>query len=156
MQRVGSAAAALYTVAALPAAAHRLSTVPACVRAHREPRYTDTRDDEQTRGLSIKSCPVSLVLPSAAGKSFLVNVVDTPGHVNFEAEAAAAMRACDGAVLVVDAVEGVMMQTERLARIALAEGLSVCLVINKVSHAVCAATYACHVYTHCCCCCCCS
>jgi 116 kDa U5 small nuclear ribonucleoprotein component len=110
-----------------------------CSRAHREPRYTDTRDDEQTRGLSIKSCPVSLVLPSAAGKSFLINVVDTPGHVNFEAEAAAAMRACDGAVLVVDAVEGVMMQTERLARIALAEGLSVCLVINKVS-----AYFVCH------------
>jgi 116 kDa U5 small nuclear ribonucleoprotein component len=117
--------------AALHCAMYYTQCVYLCIC--REPRYTDTRDDEQTRGLSIKSCPVSLVLPSAAGKSFLINVVDTPGHVNFEAEAAAAMRACDGAVLVVDAVEGVMMQTERLARIALAEGLSVCLVINKVS-----------------------
>lgn len=58
----------------------------------KEVRYTDTRVDEQQRALSVKSCPVSMVLESTAGKSYLLNLIDCPGHVNFVDESVAAMR----------------------------------------------------------------
>lgn len=91
-------------------------------------RYTDTRKDEQDREMSIKSTPVSLVLESIEGKSYLLNVIDCPGHVNFTDEATAALRVADGAVVVVDAVEGVMMNTERMIKQALQARLPICLV----------------------------
>lgn len=65
--------------------------------------------DEQERGISLKAVPMSLVLETSARKSYLVNAMDTPGHVNFSDEMTAALRLADGAVLVVDAVEGVMV-----------------------------------------------
>lgn len=74
-----------------------------------ERRYTDTRQDEQQRELSIKSTPVSLVLENTKGKSFLLNVMDCPGHVNFMDESTAAFQVCDGAVFVVDAIEGITL-----------------------------------------------
>jgi len=102
----------------------------------KEVRYTDTRKDEQERALSIKSTPVSLVLEDTRGKSFLLNLLDTPGMANFSDEVSAALRACDGALLVVDAVEGVMMQTERLIKRALQEQLPIVLVLNKVDRLI--------------------
>jgi U5 small nuclear ribonucleoprotein component len=74
-------------------------------------RFTNTRVDEQERGISLKAVPMSLVLESSQRKSFLLNIMDTPGHVNFSDEMTAALRLADGAVLVVDAVEGVMVST---------------------------------------------
>lgn len=96
------------------------------------PRYTDARKDEQQRGLSIKTTPVSLVLQTGGDKSYLVNVLDTPGHVNFSDEVTAAYRAADGVVLVVDAVEGVLMNTGKLAKHAIVENLPIVLVVAKV------------------------
>lgn len=75
--------------------------------ADRPIRYTDTHVLSRSREISIKSSPMSLVLQTTAGKSHLIHMVDTPGHVNFVDEAAAAMRLTDGIVLVVDVVEGV-------------------------------------------------
>jgi U5 small nuclear ribonucleoprotein component len=60
----------------------------------------------------MKSAPISLVLPDSNDKSYLINLIDTPGHPNFWGEMCAALRLCDGAILVVDAIEGVMMGTE--------------------------------------------
>jgi U5 small nuclear ribonucleoprotein component len=69
--------------------------------------YTDTHILEQQRGISLKSSPMSFVLQNSKQKSFLVNMIDTPGHVNFLDEVTNSLRLVDGAILVVDAVEGV-------------------------------------------------
>jgi 116 kDa U5 small nuclear ribonucleoprotein component len=94
----------------------------------RNKRYTDTRKDEQERELSIKSTPVTLVMEDIGGKSYLLNILDCPGHVNFSDESTAALRISDGAVVVIDAVEGVMMNTERLLKQAVANSVPITLV----------------------------
>jgi 116 kDa U5 small nuclear ribonucleoprotein component len=99
-------------------------------------RYTDARKDEQQRGVSVKTTPVSLVLPSTEGKSYLLSVLDTPGHVNFSDEVTASLRAVDGVALVVDAVEGVMLNTERLVKHALLEHLPLVLIIAKLDRLI--------------------
>ncbi|EFJ13644.1 hypothetical protein SELMODRAFT_231460 [Selaginella moellendorffii] len=99
-------------------------------------RYTDTRIDEQERQISIKAMPMSLVLEDSCGKSYLCNIMDTPGHVNFSDEMTAALRLADGAVVVVDAVEGVMVNTERSIRHAIQERLPIVVVINKVDRLI--------------------
>jgi len=105
-------------------------------------RYTDTLFTEQERGVSIKATPVTLVLPDVKQKSFIINVFDTPGHVNFSDEATAAMRICDGIVLFIDAAEGVMINTERLLKHAVQEKLALTICINKVIFK----QYVCYVY----------
>lgn len=99
-------------------------------------RFTDIRFDEQARGISIKASPMSLVLPDTREKSYLLHLLDTPGHINFADEVTASMRLCDGVVLVVDAVEGVMLNTERIIKHALQEGLALTLLINKVDRLI--------------------
>ncbi|PRW60836.1 116 kDa U5 small nuclear ribonucleo component-like isoform A [Chlorella sorokiniana] len=107
--------------------------VPADQRSNDRPmRYTDSRMDEQARAISLKSLPMSLVMEGGSGKSFVMNLMDTPGHVNFADELSAALRLADGVLLVVDAVEGVMVGTERAIKAAAAEGLPICLLISKV------------------------
>ncbi|TMW62582.1 hypothetical protein Poli38472_005200 [Pythium oligandrum] len=102
----------------------------------KEKRFTDTRKDEQERQVSIKSTPVSLVLPSSRGKHYLLNLIDCPGHVNFSDESTAALQIADGAALVVDAIEGVMMNTERLIKAALKARVKLMLVISKVDRLI--------------------
>lgn len=99
-------------------------------------RYTDTRVDEQERGISLKMMPMSLVLPGSTGKHYLVNLLDTPGHINFNDEVTAAMRLADGVLLVVDAVEGVMLVTEKAIQQACQEGLPISLMISKVDRLI--------------------
>ncbi|KYR01100.1 U5 small nuclear ribonucleoprotein subunit [Tieghemostelium lacteum] len=99
-------------------------------------KYTDTRKDEQERGISIKASPMSLVLPNANDKSYLINILDTPGHPNFSDEVSASMRLCDGAVIVIDALEGVMVHTEKLIKTAVQEGLAICVVLNKIDRLI--------------------
>ncbi|XP_067003308.1 116 kDa U5 small nuclear ribonucleoprotein component [Anabrus simplex] len=95
-------------------------------------RYTDTLFTEQERGVGIKAIPVTLVLPDVRNKSYLLNIFDTPGHVNFSDEVTAAQRLCDGVVLFVDAAEGVMLNTERLLKHAVQEKLAITVCINKI------------------------
>ena len=112
-------------------------THPDIVTSSEKPsRYTDTLFTEQERGVSIKAMPVSLVCPNVKGKSFLMNVFDTPGHVNFCDEVSAAMRLADGVVVFIDAAEGVMLNTERVIKQAVQERLAVTICINKIDRLI--------------------
>ncbi|PHH60567.1 hypothetical protein CDD81_1539 [Ophiocordyceps australis] len=101
-----------------------------------EVRYTDIHLVERERGLSVKAAPMSLVLQSSKGKSHLVNLIDTPGHVNFVDEVAAAFRLVDGVCLVVDVVEGVQVNTEQIIKHAVLEDVPLTLVINKMDRLI--------------------
>ncbi|RCI07972.1 hypothetical protein L249_7870 [Ophiocordyceps polyrhachis-furcata BCC 54312] len=99
-------------------------------------RYTDVHLMERERGISIKAAPMSLVLQNTRGKSHLINIIDTPGHVNFVDEIAASFRLVDGLCLVVDVVEGVQINTEQIIRHAVLEGLPMTLIINKMDRLI--------------------
>lgn len=99
-------------------------------------KFTDTRNDERERLISIKCAPVSLVLPNGQSKSHLFHLLDTPGHTNFSDEVTASLRVADGACVLVDAVEGVLYHTERIIRHAVSEKLPIVVVINKMDRLI--------------------
>ncbi|KAH8739883.1 hypothetical protein FG386_001700 [Cryptosporidium ryanae] len=99
-------------------------------------RYTDNRRDEQERGISIKSAPISLVMQNSQGKSYLLNIMDTPGHVNFVDEVCASIRISDGVMVFVDCIIGVTKHIERLVYHCLSEKKKMVLIVSQVDRFV--------------------
>lgn len=103
---------------------------------NKEYKWTDNRKDEVSREISLKCSPLTLLMQDSREKTYMFNFVDSPGHPCFSDEVTAAFRLSDGAVIVVDCIEGMTFYTERLVTQCVREQIPFVVVLNKLDRLV--------------------